>query len=352
MKYSFFVLVNNSQIFNNNIGRFFEENRDLISNIVFDDNINSKYKSIRDWLNEKLNYIYSNRAEFENCYIFFVHQDVYISSSFFVYFEQFANLINQDELGLIGFAGKDSRNKSYGFLLDSGLFCFIGGYSPVEVETVDELCFAIPSNILFKRHLFLSDIDGWHAYAAEFSILLKIQGFKTYYFPIFLEHNSVRTNNAGLFKTHKKIFQIYKTNSFTLVGEIRKFSWLGCFNRNVQEFYYSKIRFSIKSRSLLRLLFYVIDFLRPSSFGLRRLDFLLSMNDCDFFYFDDSPIKIEDFSINKIPVKILFMHRYLTDYQKILGDYKINKNIFVLGCKTKFDGFKYIKKLDVNYKIL
>ena len=352
LRISFFVLKNNHNIYKKNIGRFFHENRYLIDNIVVDDNSNSRYKSIREWLNEKIKYIYSNRKKYEDCYIFFAHQDVYIYKSFFKYFKHFVTQINVDEIGLIGFAGKDSSNISHSFLLDSGVFCFTGESTPIEIETADEFCFAIPSTILTKHILLLSDISGWHAYAAELSIILKSKYLKTYYFPIFMEHNSTRTNNIGLFLTHKKIYSEYGTSIHTLVGEIKEYNWRDSIIRTIREFYYSRIKFKIKGTFILRMIYYYLDRFYHNRHGFRELDYLLSINDCDFYFLNSSSSKIDDFTINKVPVNIYFRNREKTKYQSVINNLDYNKNVFLMGCGTRLDGFKYINKLDINYKIL
>jgi hypothetical protein len=350
MKYSFFVLVNNKEIFDNNIGRFFDENTSKIANLICDDNSSSRYASIREWLNEKLSFIYSNEKLFENNFIFFVHQDVYSSPSLFYYFDRFISMINLDELGLIGFAGKNSSNKSFGFMLDSGLFWFTGGYSPAEVETVDEFCFVIPADVLIRHHIFLSNIAGWHAYAAEFSIVMKTKDLKTFYFPIYTEHNSVRTNNVGLFDTHKKLFQKYKLSIVTLVGDIKNFNWGDKVKRHFQEIYYSKIKFRFRNNNILRFVFNILDMLRPNSMGFRRLDYLLSKGQSNFYYFDNVALKIEDFIIDKPPLKINFKH--IRQYTEISDDTNMGQNIFILGYRGRINGFKYIRRLDINYKVL
>ena len=77
-------------------------------------------------------------------------------------------------------------------------FCFTEDTETIEVDSVDEFLFGVKFNNLFSAKVMLSNIEGWHAYAAEFSILLRERGYSTYMLPIFVSHNSIRVNNKGV----------------------------------------------------------------------------------------------------------------------------------------------------------
>lgn len=351
MKYSFFVLINNKNIFNFNALNFFNQIDAQNVSIYLDSNIDNKYKSIRIWINEKLRFIYSNESLFRNRIVFFMHQDVLPQKSFLDRFEYLTTLIDINETGVIGFAGIDSKGYGHMLMLDSGLFCFTGETSPLEVETVDEMCFGIPANVLISNKVILSDILGWHAYAAEFSIILNGKGYKTQYFPLFISHNSKRTNNFGLLRCHNELFNKYKVNIKTLVGDIREFNKFQLFKRITREFYinYFKFRINPHFSDWLKHLLFDNTGIFPNRF--RILNSLISKRDCIICTFDNNPFLMPDVEFSLKSNVIIFKHRNYSDLNNFISSLHDYQSVFIMGLTMPIEGFCYKRKLKLNYLI-
>ncbi|MBN2286923.1 MAG: hypothetical protein JXQ26_09745 [Tissierellales bacterium] len=243
------------------------------------ENTNNEFPSIRIWLNEVFNDLKSNTHLDEFDFIVFSHQDVFIPKTFFESFEKlYLRNDDNEDIGLIGFAGITSNGETFSLMKDSDLFIFNGDFHPVEVDAVDEFLFIIPSKILKKIDIKLIDIKGWHAYAAELSIILRKKNFKTYVFPIYVEHNSVRTNNAGLFRTHQEIYKHYKIPIKTLVGDINHYSGLKRVKRILNEQYYSRIKFKLCSPIINQIKSFILDDLKLRFSIQRKLNSLYKGN--------------------------------------------------------------------------
>jgi hypothetical protein len=351
MEYAFFVLYNNEDIFNANAAKYFKDIDAQKVSIYSDSNLNNKFTSIRSWINEKLEFIYSHEILFKNSVVFFMHQDVIPSKSFLVEFQILTSLIDLINTGVIGFAGIDSRGCGHSLMVDSGLFCFTGDIYPVEVESVDEMCFAIQANVLILNKVKLSEISGWHAYAVEFSIILNPKGFKTYYFPIFIEHNSIRTNNFGLLKCHRELYDKYKVSIKTLIGDVRRLNSFQLLKRNLREIYINYLKFKINpdlSNSLKSILLDKTGIYPNKS---RILNSLISEGNCILCSFDNNPVKMPDLEFNLRRKTILFKRCNYADLNDIISSVQGVQRVFLLGLTCKVDGFIYNRSLKLNYRI-
>jgi hypothetical protein len=62
---------------------------------------------------------------------------------------------------------------------------------PTEVQTVDEFCFIIPSEVFSQEELSERICDGWHLYAVEYCLRIKQDtDYKVYVLPIDVWHGS------------------------------------------------------------------------------------------------------------------------------------------------------------------
>jgi len=204
-------------------------------------------------------------------FLIFAHQDVFIPKEFFLNFEcLYKKSKKKESIGLIGFAGITSSGKTYSLMKDSDIFLFDGNLRSQKVDSVDEFLFMIPWRIINKLSIkFCEKIPGWHAYAAELSIILRKQLLNTYVYPIYVEHNSTRVNNKGLFNTHRLVFKYYNFPLKTLVGEIKSFSFVEVVERIFLEWYSSNLKFKLKSTIIKKIKSVVLDNY-SNTFSLQR----------------------------------------------------------------------------------
>lgn len=272
MKYHIHSIYNNKKIFEDNLFRSIENFQNHKISLFAKENQKNEYSNIRSYLNEilsgygKENINFKDRPDF----IIFAHQDVFFSKYFFENFENyFKNIENKESIGLIGFAGISETGETYSIMKDSDYFIFDGNILPQIVDSVDEFLFIIPIDIIMNNQIQLISIPGWHAYAAEISLILRKKDIKTYVFPIFVEHNSIRINNKGLFKTHNQIYAYYNDSIKTLAGNISEYSLYAKLSRHIFELYSSNLKFKISSFMLYKLKSFILDDLRIK-FSLQR----------------------------------------------------------------------------------
>ena len=350
VKYVFFIIYNDKSVYENNILNALdlqEIDKELIEIIAFD-NSESYYISIREWLNEKIQEIASNHARYRDSIVFFSHQDVFFDKYFLSTFESIYNDYSNLNIGLIGFAGIDKKGISHVFMCDSGEFRFTGQTHPVKIDSADEFLFCIKANILIKEKIELSNINGWHAYAAEFSMLLKCRGYDTFCFPIFTYHNSIRQNNDGIFKTHRKLFSIYNYPINTLVGSIKYYNSIYKVRRLFYDKYVNFVKFKINNFFTTAIKSFLLDKLRISFSINRYIQVLTFKKEVNFFFYT--------LSNNYLPKSLKIITNYSTLYFFQIN--KIDEYVkgggkevtIVWGYPEKIKGFKFFKKNNVNIR--
>lgn len=349
MKFAYFTLVNNVNIFAENTKKFFAEKNEDIILIQVDDNVNRQYGSIRHWINEKLDYIYANESKFKDCFVFFIHQDVCVSANFQVQVSQYLSKLKQENIAVIGFAGIDLLGNPHMIIKDSGVFSFHGDSYPTEVDSVDELCFGVSSDFLIANNVKLSSLAGWHAYSVEFSILASIHSLKTFVLPIFMEHNSTRSNNNGLLKCHIELYNLYHYSIKTLVGDVKQYSMFGLISRQMQSFYNNYVKFKLNPTMSMYFKHVLFDLSGIKPNKTRILHYLLKRRNSEIIYVDCNQIKIDSFNFELDNCIINFRHVDTSHLNKFLSSNETN--IFVLGYSEKIVGLHYCKRFNLNYKI-
>jgi len=190
MKIHFFCIYNNNQKLCENTKRSID-GLALNANQVFShfySNAKSEYRSIRLWINDVLEEINNeeNQDLYKDSIIFFIHQDVGFDKQFLESFlSRYNEIPDKQECAVFGFAGVDSNGAMHSFMKDSSYFSFYGIMENTIVDSVDEYFFGIEANKLIENKIVLSNIEGWHAYSVEFSILFLLKGYKTIYMPLF-----------------------------------------------------------------------------------------------------------------------------------------------------------------------
>lgn len=350
-KYYFFVLVNNKSIYDKNCYSSIENliksnDSDIILNATL--NFNNEYSSIRSWINEVLYNIYCNKESFVNSWVFFTHQDTYFPSNFVRLFERKVSSINFDHLGLFGFAGIDNEGNNHKYILDSGSFSFSYDLDPVVVDSVDEFVFGINTSAFIEHKIFLSKLAGWHAYGAEFSIILQQLGYSTYFFPVFTEHNSIRSNNSKIAHTHHELFKLYGINKYTLVGKIMyksiyEICLLNMYSLYVNYFkygFFQKILEILKINIMGRFSFYNNNELILNNLITKKtktkIFAVCNRNDCE----EEQIFKIRDTTV---------CFKIISNIQDVSIDK--DSTIIVLGLNSRINGFNFNVREKINFKL-
>jgi hypothetical protein len=184
--------------------------------LILIDNTKNKFKSAA----EALNYG-GNKAKEK--YLMFVHQDINLCSNKFL--EELQVMLNViPDLGIAGVAGKlDKRTitnikqgsppKNAGYTLNS----------PLEVQTLDECLFIIPKNVFDKLKFDEEVCSGWHLYAVDYSLSVKMLNFKIFVLPLFLYHKSYGYSfSDDYYSILKKLLNKHKKNYkniYTTMGD-------------------------------------------------------------------------------------------------------------------------------------
>ena len=291
--------------------------------------------------------IYTKQEDYVNSHIVFIHQDVQINNDFFIKVNKLFIDV-PDNAALFGFAGVDTQGKGHVFIKDSDYFVFSGTDEIKEVESVDEFLFIIDVNIFIKEKIYLSNIPSWHAYAAEFSIILRNYKYKTFYLPLYAFHNSVRTNNNGIYETHRELFKIYNKNCRTLCGDMSNKSISYNAKKQVYSIYTNKIKFN-KNLKLINLIkYYLLDLLNIK-LNISRFIYYYKSSRNNIYYYFISNNMLDTF------INIDFKNGRLLNFS-IIKEIDINKlNLtkdritYIKGFKQKINNSnKYIEKDDLN----
>ena len=106
--------------------------------------------------------------------VVFVHQDVYLHS--LERMTTAAAAFSEGAWGLLGASGVTAQGKSVGRLRDRIQLIGSSAPTPVDVDSVDEVLFMVPRELVL-RHPLTADPDlAWHAYAVEYGLRLRQLG--------------------------------------------------------------------------------------------------------------------------------------------------------------------------------
>jgi len=349
IQFHFFIIVNNFAQFESNtqlaVNNLMKKKDHVFIHIT--DNSKSQFKSIRHWLNDSFDEIYSNINLFSSSLVFFVHQDVFFKDNFLDQISTIFLKYNFENAGMYGFAGIDKFGATHFQMKDSNLFCCTGDFVPLKVETVDEFFFAIEPQIFFEKKIFLSNIKGWHAYAAELSIILHQHQINTYYLPVYVEHNSNRTNNFGLTKTHQQIFDLYKTEIFTPAGKIEKKNFYRKLKSNSYSFYVNYIKYKFQNNLIESIKTILLDKFHLN-YNVHRIvnKYINSFDEVYFVVLEKPEYFLDTFNFKINSTKIVF--KTVVEENELLN--YLDKQVIILGFNNTIVGFKQIKNSNIQIK--
>lgn len=162
--------------------------------IILVDNTQKHFKSAPQALN------YGGRRAKGN-YIMFVHQDVIMKSSSSLHLIE-TTLEKLPSLGVAGAAGcKEGlagtlSNMSHGTPpTPAGTAGAVA--VPTRVQTLDECLIIVPRNIFDRLQFDEVACDGWHLYAVDYSLSVKMLGLDAYVVPVVAYHKLGAIERGG-----------------------------------------------------------------------------------------------------------------------------------------------------------
>ena len=123
----------------------------------------------------------------------FAHQDVYLHSLRAL--EAAASVLAEDDrTGVLGAVGVDTSGRLVGRIRDRVVLLGERAREPTEVDSLDELLFMAPRDLVQSQPLSESPDLAWHAYAVEYGLRARSLGLRVCAVDIPLTHNSLTTN--------------------------------------------------------------------------------------------------------------------------------------------------------------
>jgi hypothetical protein len=137
-----------------------------------------------------------------------VHQDVYLHSV-----DRLVSAgadVLDGGWGLLGANGVSEDGVSVGRLRDRSQMLGCSAPAPVDVDSVDEVLFLVPRQLLLD-HPLSEDADlAWHAYAVEYSLRLRRLGKRVGAVDLAITHNSLTVNLDRLDVAHRRVGAVYQ----------------------------------------------------------------------------------------------------------------------------------------------
>jgi hypothetical protein len=134
--------------------------------------------------------------------VVFVHQDVYLHSIDRLYV---AGAAFSGRWGLLGANGITSQSESVGRLRDRTQLIGRSAPYPVDVESVDEVLFMVPRELVLQHPLAENADLAWHAYAVEYCLRLRLLGKRVGALDLAVTHNSLTINLDKLDVAHRYV---------------------------------------------------------------------------------------------------------------------------------------------------
>lgn len=186
--------------------------------LILLDNTQKKFHSAAEALN------YGGKKA-NNKYLMFVHQDVDLSSPFFI--ENIETILDSiPPFGIIGVAGKKDSNGVLSIIKHDDPPKFAGDIQInriEEVQTLDECLIFIPKVVFNTLHFDEDVCDDWHLYAVDYCLNVSRLGLKAYVLPIAIYHYSplfpknlfqilfsIGSLPKGYYNTLKKVLKKHK----------------------------------------------------------------------------------------------------------------------------------------------
>ena len=137
-------------------------------------------------------------------HLVFVHQDVYLHS-LRALAEAAGRLAGDESIGLLGAFGIASSGRTVGRVRDRVILLGEPAPEPVDVDSLDELLFVIPKELVLREPLAEAAELAWHAYAVEYGLRVRSLGLRVCAVDIPLTHNSLTTNLARLDEAYEAV---------------------------------------------------------------------------------------------------------------------------------------------------
>jgi hypothetical protein len=159
--------------------------------------------------------------------VVFVHQDVYLHS--IDRLAEAGRALGDGSWGLLGASGVTALGEWVGRLRDRTQLVGRSVLTPVEVDSVDEVLFMAPRELVLSQPLSEDSALAWHAYAVEYGLRLRQLGKRVGAIDLAITHNSLTVNLDKLDVAHRQVGARYPEMRpiRTTCGIIssRKFRW-------------------------------------------------------------------------------------------------------------------------------
>jgi hypothetical protein len=136
-----------------------------------------------------------------------VHQDVYLHSLDRLFIA--AAAFGEGGWGLLGANGVTVEGESVGRLCDRVQLIGSHAPTPVDVDSVDEVLFMVPRELLLSHPLTEDPDLAWHAYAVEYGLRLRQMDKRVGAVDLAITHNSLTINLAKLDVAHRRVGLMY-----------------------------------------------------------------------------------------------------------------------------------------------
>lgn len=151
--------------------------------LILLDNTNNKFKSAAEALNH-------GGKKAKGKYLMFVHQD--IDLLYESWLKDVENMLDSlPSFGIAGVAGKLDKKTITN--IEQGYPPKNAGYNlnnPIETQTLDECLFIIPKTVFAKLKFDEKVCSGWHLYAVDYCLSVKMLNLKVFVLPFSLYHRS------------------------------------------------------------------------------------------------------------------------------------------------------------------
>ena len=225
MRLSFICPSNNPEIFNENLVKSLDRQKNRDFELILVDTRKEHYSSAAAALN-------AGAARASGEYLVFLHHDIVLESDDFI--DELLNMIDQNDFLIAGVAGAVRNGNRCVRRLRSNIFHGVGDrkrpaastyYSdpvtePIPVETLDECCFIISAEV-FRKRPFPEFSATWHLYAVEYSLWAHEQDMENpvMLLPLHLWHLSPGSSmNQNYFTALHKLHKIYRKDIICSVG--------------------------------------------------------------------------------------------------------------------------------------
>lgn len=143
-------------------------------------------------------------------YLIFAHQDIFLVGKDWL--KRAKKILNSlPKLGVAGVAGINDQAERVGYIDDGEKKLWGEPFNkPQAAQTLDECLTIIPKSVFKKLKFDEKTFDHWHCYAVDYALSVRERGLKTYTIPLFVKHNTVKTNFVDLLKYQRRVFEKHK----------------------------------------------------------------------------------------------------------------------------------------------